>query len=134
MNDRIKLFIDGGTQVHKILIGIDEENSPLLSVNRLKKDFQLRQSENAETNCSIESNTKIGLIKLLAFHKIIVLINRFLPKCENRFNSWACIREGTFRNQRRKDSIGINEKQCGECLDAPIILPAWNEQSTGFQL
>jgi hypothetical protein len=48
LKNRVKLILDNNVQVHKILIGIGEESSPVLSLNRLKKDLLSKRVENNE--------------------------------------------------------------------------------------
>jgi hypothetical protein len=48
LKNRVKLILDNNVQVHKILIGIGEESSPLLSLNRLKKDLLSKRVESNE--------------------------------------------------------------------------------------
>lgn len=59
---QMRLFIDDDIQVHKIMVGIDEESSPFISLNRLKKDNDSKRVEISEkNNLSLEqSNMRAG--------------------------------------------------------------------------
>ena len=60
LKNRVKLSLDNDAQVHKILIGINEESSPLLSLNRLKKDLLSKRIEINETNVFPHASVKAG--------------------------------------------------------------------------